>query len=217
MKGSNLKQLNQALCSLLLFVSAFSIAQSSDKGMSLPTGIERWGSIPIGSEKTVFVIPDGFPMTASWDSKRPEMYQAGFFPEGQSREAWKDSLRLMAFGIPKGDEAPAKKMLGIVASQIKSICPNDFFLENKEQTDSLRAAAILGCRKLGGDPTKSIAGYFLAIQGKETVFVFAREKRQDTAIVDTPVSKDIQSKWQAETDRAVICGRNEPCIGKPNR
>lgn len=213
-----MKLLGLALLPLMLMAFSSSNAQSPEQMISALKGAKRWGSVPITKDHVYFTIPDGFPMTASWDSNTPGLYQAAFFPVGQSKENWKDTLRLMAFqGIPKGNDPPARQMIELLEQPIRAACPNNFVFERKEQRESRRASAIMGCRKLGGSPPMAVFGYYLAIQGEESMYVLAREFRQSPFEGDLPVSKSIQGQWQAQVDRTTICRRNEVCIKLSDR
>ncbi len=205
---------SQALIFFLLAASSLASAEPSNGTKR----IERWSSIPIAREEVFFVIPDGFPMTVSWESKQGvDAYQGGFIPEGQSKENWNDTIRFMAFrGTPPGD-SPAKQMLGIIEQRIRASCPTDFLLEEKEQSDGKRSAAIMGCRKLNNGAPRTTFGYYLAIQGSEYMYVMARESRSEPFSGELPLSKATRDLWQAQTDKTTICRRNEICITKAGR
>jgi len=193
-------------------------AQSAEPNTNALKGIKRWGSIPVVKDEIYFIIPDGFPMTASWDSNKPGLYQAAFYPDGQTKEDWKENLRLMAFqGIPSGNESPAKQMLNIVSQPAKSACPNDFFFIPTAQKNINRASAIMGCRKMGANAAMAVFGHYLVIQGEEGMYVLAREFRQSSFAGELPVSKPVQSQWLEQADRTTVCRRNEMCINKTDR
>ncbi|MBK6907577.1 MAG: hypothetical protein IPH08_11055 [Rhodocyclaceae bacterium] len=143
-----MKFLNPLLLVVVLLTSFHSNAESPQKENPMK-GVKRWGSIPVVKDTIYFPIPDGFPMTAAWDQNKPGLYQAWFYPDGQTKENWKDTLHLMAFPVSQGAAIPpCKQLLEIISQPIKAACPHDFLSEPKLQQDAKRASAIMGCRKL---------------------------------------------------------------------
>ena len=175
--------------------------------------IDRWGSVPIVDEEPYYLLPRGYSMKASFEQNRPGVYVIGFYRDGRNASDWKELISVTAFqGIPRKAGPPALLVRDFLASNIKASCPNDFFYEPIEKGTELRAGAIMGCRNLTVPNFNSRYGYFLFVQGTKSMFVFARESRQQSVENELPVPRSTIVEWQSDIDKSTICKRGEMCV-----
>lgn len=206
-----LRQIRISCVSLLVLAlwSANAIAED----VSLPPNIVRWGSLPIVKDEVFISLPPVYPMAVASELKQPGLYVATYYPRGQSKDNWSETLRLMAFqGVPNSGDSPAKQMLQFISLPVKAACPSGFFLEEREQKDSMRASATMGCRRLERNSTAGIYGYYLVIQGQESMYVLAREFRSQSFDGGVPTPKEVRITQETQLDKTTICRRNEICV-----
>ena len=70
----------------------------------------------------------------------------------------------------------------------------------------------MGCKKLAVNPTVSLVGYYLSVQGAESLYMVIHESRQPAFEDRAPLSRQALVEWRNEVNRSTVCKRGERCI-----
>jgi len=173
---------------------------------------ERWAWQPIARDDLHFLLPQGFSAKSSFVNSGEGTYEVGYYRAGETALNWTQAIRLVGYrGFPPDTKTPAQQVLKNIAAQVRNACPTGFMYEDRPTPVKTRAAAVMGCRVLPLDPTKSAFGYYLSEQGQENVYMFIHESHQDAFSDKDVLPKDVLAKWQGEIDRSLICRRGGEC------